>query len=58
MKHFKKAGLVMSMAIICSTALQAGDSGFLSSYEGLKFNPGDKVEAHISIQEVNDKLVT
>ena len=41
MKHFHKAGLVMSMAIICSTALQAGESGFLPSYEGLKFAPGE-----------------
>jgi len=41
MKHFYKAGFVMSMAIICSTALQAGESGFLPSYEGLKFAPGE-----------------
>jgi hypothetical protein len=41
MKHFHKAGLVMSMAIVCSTALQAGGSGFLPSYEGLKFAPGE-----------------
>jgi len=41
MKHFHKAGFVMSMAIICSTALQAGESGFLPSYEGLKFAPGE-----------------
>jgi len=41
MKHFHKTGLVMSMAIICSTALQAGESGFLPSYEGLKFAPGE-----------------
>lgn len=41
MKHFHKAGIVLSMAIICSTALQAGESGFLPSYEGLKFAPGE-----------------
>ena len=41
MKHVHKAGLVMSMAILCSTALQAGESGFLPSYEGLKFAPGE-----------------
>jgi len=41
MKHFYKAGFVMSMAIICSTALQASESGFLPSYEGLKFAPGE-----------------
>ena len=41
MKHFHKAGFVMSMAIICSTGLQAGESGFLPSYEGLKFAPGE-----------------
>ena len=41
MKHFYKAGFVMSMAIICSMALQAGESGFLPSYEGLQFAPGE-----------------
>jgi hypothetical protein len=41
MKYFYKAGFIMSMAIICSTALQAGESGFLPSYEGLKFAPGE-----------------
>ena len=41
MKHFYKAGLVMSMAIICSMALQASESGFLPSYEGLQFAPGE-----------------
>ena len=41
MRHFHKAGLVMSMAIICSTVLQAGESGFLPNYEGLKFKPGE-----------------
>jgi hypothetical protein len=41
MTHFHKAGFFMSMAIICSTALQAGESGFLPSYEGLKFAPGE-----------------
>jgi len=41
MKHFYKAGFVMSMAIICSTALQANESGFLPSYDGLKFAPGE-----------------
>lgn len=41
MKHSHKAGFVMSMAIICSTALQAGESGFLPSYEGLQFAPGE-----------------
>jgi hypothetical protein len=41
MKHFHKAGFVMSMVIICSTALHAGESGFLPSYEGLKFAPDE-----------------
>lgn len=41
MKHFRKACFTMSMALICSTALQAGESGFLPSYEGLKFKPGE-----------------
>ena len=41
MIHFHKAGFVMSMAMICSMALQASESGFLPSYEGLKFSPGE-----------------
>ncbi len=53
---YRFAGLFFSLLLMCSGVVRAGESGFLSNYEGLKFAPGEYGGKTVAVPNITDKM--